>query len=709
MGKARLKEPLNLKPASAAEPSGAQKSPGSSWMLWGLFALSFLLHTIFNILVNEGPTVVIDEGLYTNIARSLAWDGELAFRGQPVNYPYLLYPFLLVPLYWAGSFLGLDIYRVIQVFNTLLITSSVFPIYLFASDFTKDKSRALTAAIIVSLMPDMLMGGFTMTEALIWPLALWMVFFCYRLYQTNELKYGLLTALFTGLMFASKPGAIAAGGTLLLLHLLSCIRNRRGVKTPLLSIALLLVIVGIVYAVFLALFPAHDSLLGLYDKQTSEWKPQDILVAGEATILLLFLFVFACGGIYGLIPYTHLKDYDPDRKRFILSFTAALFIVLAGTAIFVVPYKWDSSLGSLPLHLRYCSMFIPVMFVLSTADDSLSSPNKRYTAALIVFLVLALFPGARVGFVKGHTGTIDSMALGAFLPTRNLEGTYSGWILTALMILFLLFLLSKMADFKDGSTRKKKRDTDRKKGGNLLYTAGIVYFGVFLMFNSVCVHVSANVNIDPAIAADALEVNEIVGSKTVLGVTQRYYDDIYSYWLDARQTLPMQQVTIDQLFVTMEEKHGIYSPFVPVEQAPNIHNHETPETDTFVLGQTIAEHLDLSDSAVAQKTANGFYTVVTFEPGKPWVDAMIYGMDENLLRSGVTGYLHFFHEKESNGKVTIRIRASGTGNLTIDQATIQLTPTTTDYEVTIPHPSGAVPMRTDQGDAIIYSFSAEFN
>ena len=56
-----------------------------------LFGAAFLIHVVLNMTVNKAPKVVIDEGLYTNIARSLAWDGELAFRGQPINYPYLLY------------------------------------------------------------------------------------------------------------------------------------------------------------------------------------------------------------------------------------------------------------------------------------------------------------------------------------------------------------------------------------------------------------------------------------------------------------------------------------------------------------------------------------------------------------------------------------------------------------------------------------------
>ena len=205
----QVKKQIMAKPKSLTDSAGRLEHP----FLWAvvLFAASFILHTVLNILVKENVIVTIDEALYTNIARSLAWEGKVAFRGQPVSYPYLLYPLLLVPVYRLNALLGGDIYRVIQVLNTLLITSSVFPVFCFARDFSKNDRKALLAALVVSLMPDMVMGGYEMTECLIWPLSLWMVFFCYRFYCSGRLTYGLWTAVFTGLLFATKPGAVAAG------------------------------------------------------------------------------------------------------------------------------------------------------------------------------------------------------------------------------------------------------------------------------------------------------------------------------------------------------------------------------------------------------------------------------------------------------------------------------------------------------------------
>ena len=659
-----------------------------------LFLASFLIHTILNIWVNQGPTVVIDEGLYTNIARSLAWDGELAFRGQPVSYPYLLYPFLLVPIYWLNRVLGGDIYRFVQVFNTLLITSSVFPAYYFSKDYTKDEKKAFIVALIVTLMPDMIMGGYEMTECLLWPLALWMMFFSYRYYNGTTLKDGLLTALFAGLMFAAKPGAVAMGAVLLFLYLLKTIKTKKACLQAFLPILLLLAVIGTVYVIYL-FFSVNSSILGLYVKQTSEWTSKDILVSIEACFLLMFLFLFSCGGIFGVYPFSHLKENDDIKRNYILSVVLGILTVIIGTAIFVVPYKWDGSLGYLPLHLRYCSMFIPAMIVFSIDQDTdfKKKSNKAFIISLVLVIILSIFPGARAGFVKGHTGTIDNVTLSAFVQTQNLNGNVTGWILTLFVVISVLLYISLYIEKKN-----------RNKNG-ILYRFSIAYLVIFTLFNSVCAHVSANVYIDPTIGADVNQLNHMIGNKRCLGITQRYYDDIYSYWLDGRLNVPMQQVTIDQMFLEAEKTNGLYHPFVPIEQAPNINNHETPDTNTFVLGMTIAEHLELSDTTTAIKTDHGHFSIVDIKPETRWVDTMMYGLDDNHLYAGKTGYIHVFSDDRNiDGNIYLSVTASGNGTFKINQHSIKMSSQPKTYEITIPY-SSIITLLANEGTISIESYS----
>lgn len=639
---------------------------------------------------------MIDEGLYTNIARSLAWNGTLAFRGQPIDYPYLLYPFALVPVYWLNRLLGGDVYRYVQVFNTLLITTSVFPAYRFAVDFTKDKTKALTAALLVALMPDMLFGGYEMTECLLWPLALWMIYFCYRSFRDGRWTDSLLTAVLAGLMFAAKPGAIAVGVAMLTIRLILSIRDKRGVLQALASIGTLLAIVGIVYGVYRMFYHAGDSILGLYTKQTEEWRSKDLFVAIEATFLMVFLFVFACGGLYGVFPFAHLSEYEKSKKRFIVSLAIGECVAIVGTAFFVVPYKWTGELGKLPLHLRYYSMYIPVMYVVSVDRELSAKAKKGLAAALIVFLVLSIFPGARAGFVRGKTGVIDSLTLDAFIQNSTLKGAFTGWILTVFVAAFMLVFLYVVL---------KKPIKGQKM--NSIHTLGTIYLLIFILFNSFCAHIATNVYIDPKISADALEVNRQIGSRDCLGITQRYYDDYYSYWLDSRLNVPMQQVTIDQMFIEAEETNGVYRPFVPVEQKPNVNNHETPETDTLVLGMTIAEHLELSAFTEATKTGNGYFTVVRIDPKERWVDTMMYGLDDNTLYEGTEAYIRVFSDDRNvDGNLVLNITAHGSGGLKIGERSIELERQSREYEVIVPYQT-TVSVQAVGGTAEIVSYRTE--
>ena len=638
-------------------------------VLWGV---AFLLHLILNILLKGNQTVVIDEGLYTNIARSLARDGRLEFRAQPVNYPYLLYPMLLVPIYWLQRALGGDIYRMIQVLNTLLITSSVIPTALFAYDFTKDRKKAYLAALITAVMPDMLMGAYTMTESLIWPLSLWMVFFGYRYYANRKLGYGLLTALFAGLMYASKPGAVACGAVLLMFLCLAVLKNdRENFRRYLPAPVLLLVVIAAVHIIFQLLYRNSASLIGLYTKQTSEWHFKTVFVALEAFFLQTFLFVFACGGVYGVLPLTHLDHYEPEQRSFVTAFTAGVLLTILGTAVFVVPYTWNDSLGTLPLHLRYCAMYIPVMMVFSLGIRFDGKKTGRtFVLVLAIIAVLSLFPGARAGFVDDKTTEFDSMALSSFTTMINHNGHLVGWIVTVLTLMFLLYVMTSV--LKKGFT-----------GG--LQKSCLCFFAGFVLINAVSAHINMYTYIDPTIAADAREINELIRDKDCLGITQRRYSDYYSYWLESRLSEPMQQVTVEQMFLQMDETGGVYTPFVPVEQSPNVHNHETPDTDHFVLGMTIAEHLELNESTAVRKTSAGHFSFVTIDPAHPWVDTMMYGMDDNVLPEGVTGYIAIFNENRNlDGKMILTMTASGSGILDVGGAQGQLSEEARRYEITLP-------------------------
>ncbi len=681
--------------------------PESRWLarVTGLYLGASAIYILLGFCLREGPIVIIDEGLFTNIARSLAWEGKIAFRGQPVMYPYILYPLTLVPIYRLQALLGGDLYRWVQVFNVLLICSSVYPVFLFARDFSGDRRLAFLAAGVTALIPDMMMGLFEMSEALIWPLALWSILFFWRMFSLPEKKtWAVLAGLFAGLLYSAKPGAVAMAGGILVVGLIVSLRSRERIllRRVLTAAAVLLGMIALVYVLYAGVFGYSFSLLGLYNKQTSDWAPSHAALAAGAVFLQIFLFVFACGGVFALLPFFRLDRYSSAQKRLLMAATLGLVAVEIGTAVFVVPFKWDGTMADIQLHLRYSAMYIPVWFVFCTplwpegglAPEGKKKPARRDTGlriALGIVVLLAVYPGVRIGFPNDQSTTVNALSLGAFASSNRLRAGATGWLVTALLAAFLLYFCLTL------SVRFPRR---------MYFCTGV--FAVLLLIHGVCACVNIHVPIDSAVGEDARELNALLlsapGEK--LGVCPRYYDSVYIYWQEARLSKPMQQVTIDQMYVETVKTGGVYRPFVPVDQAPNTGCGATTEADYLVLGQSIAPHLELSASAERRDTANGVYTLVKLPEGQRWVDTMLYGMDENILRKNVTGELRRFDGYTGETEITMRLRGkAGTEvRLRSDNGTSTITLSGQEETFSAVTRGSVVLIETDR-DMSIYSYS----
>ncbi|MBO2517579.1 MAG: hypothetical protein CW338_09995, partial [Clostridiales bacterium] len=180
-------------------------------------AAVFAVRFVCALFLRTGPNVLIDENLYTSIAKSFSTDLSVFYRGHPVDYPYLLYPAVLSPVYILNRLIGGDIYRWVQAFNCLMMACSVIPAYMFSREFSGDRRKALTVSALYAQMPDGFYSGFLMTESLLWLLSACLILCAFRAFRAVVRqekaagRYAVLTAVLTFLMFITKPGAIAMG------------------------------------------------------------------------------------------------------------------------------------------------------------------------------------------------------------------------------------------------------------------------------------------------------------------------------------------------------------------------------------------------------------------------------------------------------------------------------------------------------------------
>ena len=199
------------------------KRQGSGTMRKNQFVMLIMLYLgcvgirfLFSFLTSEYPSVGIDEFLYYSLGRSIANSGSLLYRAQPAQYPYFLYPLVLSPVY-ALFPAGSDFYRLLQLWNSLLMNTAIFPIYGICRKLFPNSRKAVGITVVSMLLSDFMLGGFIFSEVLIYPLffALFheIISMTYEKKTVHLVWVGILGAC----LYFTKPGAVVPAAAALLL------------------------------------------------------------------------------------------------------------------------------------------------------------------------------------------------------------------------------------------------------------------------------------------------------------------------------------------------------------------------------------------------------------------------------------------------------------------------------------------------------------
>ncbi len=672
-----------------------------------LYILGVSVRFVLSFFFRTGPTLTIDESLYISLAQSLAAGEGIAYRSQPIPYMYIFYPLLLAPLYWFP--LPFDLYRVVQFWNALLITTSVFPAYLLAKAFTGDRRKALLASALTLLMPDMQMSGYLMAESAVWPLALWLMFFSCRLFIFEEKRIfnAVMTGVFAALLFWTKPGSLVMGFAVLIAALLLGEKRERKERRPavLVGLCVCAAMILLFYSLYIFVFGYQPSLLGLYNKQLTDVSSVWFAAVAEFSALQLILFAVACGGVFFAVPYACCRRYNSSQKSFLTAFSIGLIFLAAGTAAFVDMFHWNGSFINPQLHLRYMAMYVPVMVVFSLGVPWEKSKNTYLAVMLAVIALFLIYPGASAGFVEGDfvdgtSTSVDSLALSGWLKSNYIP-PYIGVFLTVLCVCFLLFLSWRAL---------------RGRSSSLVHNLCIGFFVLVLLVHNVSGYIAGNVGAESyGYGSDAVEMNKLLEELPgdTLIVTQQHYDEILSYGLEARLRKPCQQVTVDAFIKSLSETGGVYTPFVPEDLSPNVGNHLTPDADAFLFGVTVADHLEFSPFTDTQLSSEGWYTLAQVSEGRRLLDSALYGMDTHTLHKNEYAQLFVFDENRyQNGRLTLSLLAcakEGPVNLSIENAgrTQKISLSSEPFEYKISLRPGETILKPDGGDAMIFTYRTD--
>jgi len=282
------------------------------------------------------PWIMVDELIYSELAKSFAATGHFEIRGVASNGYGFVYPALLAPA-WKLFGAMPTVYGAAKAINAVAMSLAAVPAYFLARRLL-GQGLALVAAALTVLVPSMLYTGTLMTENAFYPLFLVV---CLALVATLERptplrQLGVL--VLCGLAYATRQQAIAlvpAVAVAPLLHGLIEQDVKRRARSWLPLYAILAAGVVVVLAGTVARGRSPLSLLGAYRAATS-------VPYSAGSVLHYLLWHVAELDLYvGVIPFAALvaiwlapRTTSPATRAFAAATLPIALLLLVEVALF---------------------------------------------------------------------------------------------------------------------------------------------------------------------------------------------------------------------------------------------------------------------------------------------------------------------------------------------------------------------------------------
>jgi hypothetical protein len=200
----------------------ARRVPAWAWLA-GIVVAS----TLFRWWYGRGmvaPFIMVDELIYSELARSLAAGHGLEVRGEPYLVS-LVYPLLLAPVYALFDSLP-DAYAAVKLVNAIVMSLAAIPAYLLARRVLPT-GLSLLAALLAVAVPSMVYTGTVMTENAFYPAFLLVAWALVRMLERPTRAAQLLTLGLAAGTVLIRVQAVA----LLLAVLTAPLLLRRGLRS----------------------------------------------------------------------------------------------------------------------------------------------------------------------------------------------------------------------------------------------------------------------------------------------------------------------------------------------------------------------------------------------------------------------------------------------------------------------------------------------
>jgi len=204
----------HLEEAALLGPNGRAPVPGTrTWPVrapvWAWLGGIVLVSAAVQFLLGRrvvAPWIMVDELVYSDMARSFADTGHFLIRGVHANYGIVYPAILAVPYKLLGSIP--DVYAAAKAINAPLISLAAVPAYFLARRVLR-QGAALAAAALAVALPSLAYAGTVMTENVFYPLFLCFVLALVAMLERPTPRQQALVLALCAVAFLTRAQALA--------------------------------------------------------------------------------------------------------------------------------------------------------------------------------------------------------------------------------------------------------------------------------------------------------------------------------------------------------------------------------------------------------------------------------------------------------------------------------------------------------------------
>jgi hypothetical protein len=372
------------------------------------------------------PFIMVDEIIWSEIARGIADAGEPLLRGRPDPGYSVVYPLLISPAYVLFDSLPVA-YAAVKTWNSMLMSLAAIPAFFLARRVV-GRDYALFAAVLAVAVPSLAYTGTVMTENAFYPLFLAVLLVFVVALERPTPGWVMLLLALVGLAFATRVQAVALGPAILLAPVVLALFEPFGVRELVSRFRWLYGIVLGAAAVALVVQLASGGLLGAYEPV--EERSYDL---GEALRYLwwhvaeLSLYVLVVPLAATIVLVARARSLDARLQAFLAATVSVTVCLLPVVAVF-------ASRFSDRIEERNMFYVAPLLCIALLAWVDRGAPRPRIlatVAAVASALLVVAVPLDRFLTTSAITDTLMLLPLWS-LQDRIIENGYSeDWITLA--------------------------------------------------------------------------------------------------------------------------------------------------------------------------------------------------------------------------------------------------------------------------------------